>query len=517
MNLISLVVWAQPWLWVLGRHQWVLDLSATVLVGGGVWAAYRLARKVLPTAAALVAVGSVVALPGWLRDASTYMTDAPAFGLGAMSLLAGVAAVEHTGRRRAWLWGACLGLGFWGFTVREVVIAAPLAALIAAARRDRSDGAGGPDGDGREGAGPRAAKPVSGRGPRSGRGPWVAAAGFTALCGLFYLWRQGLPGGQPLPGHAPVLGVAATLARGWFTASLALVPVLVATAPRWWRPVVARARVRGLAIGAVVALLPVVVARKYGGPPAWLLGDYLDRRGLGGNEVLLGNRSPVLAGWAWSVVVVVAVVAGVVTAGLVAERAARWAAGERPPAAPALAALRWHCALTVAALAAAAVLDAALLDRYLWPAVLPAAILLLADRPPARPGPASVWRPGVAALAALAALALVMTANSDAYDSARWRAAQSQAGFPPLSIDAGFEWIGAHAATVADPARRVGGDPDQSWWTKMFALPVPCVEVANSPLDVAGYRLTGTLTWRPLLLGGTAHLYIYRRAGCPSA
>jgi len=122
------------------------------------------------------------------------------------------------------------------------------------------------------------------------------------------------------------------------------------------------------------------------------------------------------------------------------------------------------------------------------------------------------------ALAMVAALALAMTANSDAYDAARWRAAESQSGLPPLAIDAGFEWIGAHTTTVADPARRVGGDPFQSWWTKMFALPTPCVEVANSALTAPGYRLGGTMTWRPLLVAGTAHLYIYRRTAChPSA
>jgi hypothetical protein len=85
---------------------------------------------------------------------------------------------------------------------------------------------------------------------------------------------------------------------------------------------------------------------------------------------------------------------------------------------------------------------------------------------------------------------------------------------PALSVDAGFEWIGTHATTVADPALRVGGDPNESWWMKMFALPAPCVEVANSPLTLPGYRLTGTVSWHPLLVAGSAHLYVYRRITC---
>jgi hypothetical protein len=272
-----------------------------------------------------------------------------------------------------------------------------------------------------------------------------------------------------------------------------------------------------LAIGAVVALLPVVAARRHGGPPTWLLGDYLDRRGLGGNELLLGNRPPVLAGWVWSLIVVAALAAGVVTAGLVAERAALRAAGERPPACPAAAALRWQCGLTAAALAAAAVLDAALLDRYLWPALLPGAILLVAGRPTHRPVSGRVSPAALVALAVTAALALALTANSDAYDAARWRAAQAQSGLPPLAVDAGFEWVGAHTTTVADPARRVGGNPQLSWWIKMFALPAPCVEVANSALTAPGYRLAGTMSWHPLLVAGTAQLSIYRRTACPSS
>jgi hypothetical protein len=173
--------------------------------------------------------------------------------------------------------------------------------------------------------------------------------------------------------------------------------------------------------------------------------------------------------------------------------------------------------LTVAALAAAAVLDAALLDRYLWPALLPGAILLLAARSPHRPVRGRIPPAALVALAVSAALALALTANSDAYDAARWRAGEAQAGLPPLAIDAGFEWIGAHSTTVADPARRVGGNPQQSWWTKMFALPAPCIEVANSVLTSPGYRLTGTVSWRPLLVAGTAHLYIYRRTACRSS
>jgi len=515
MNLVGLVVWSQPWIWVFGRHPWVLDLSAAVLVGGGVWAAYQLARRVLPTSAALMAIGSFVAYPGWLRDASTYMTDGPALGLAAMSVLAGVAAGEHTGRRRILLWGACVALGFWGFTVRETVIVAPLAALLAAAR------AAGAESENRPARPDRVSRANAEGRTRVKRAPaaawWAVALGFSVLCALFYLWRQSLPGGQSLPGHAPALVVAAILARAWFSAALAFIPALVATVRRWWRPVMARARARGLAIGAVAALLPVVAARQYGGPPVWLLGDYLDRRGLGGNEILLGNRPGLLAGWVWSLLVVVAVAAGVVTAGLVAERVARWAAGDRPPACPAATVLRWYGGLTVVALIAAAVLDAALLDRYLWPALLPGVVLLLAAPHPHRPVSSRLGSPALVALAVLAALALALTANSDAYDAARWRVAEAQRGVPALSVDAGFEWIGAHAATVADPAREDGGDPHQSWWTKLFALPAPCIEVANSRLNTPGYDLNGTMTWRPLLIAGSARLYVYRRASCASS
>src|SRR5579864_5673438 len=51
---VHLVVWALPWLALLGAHLWVLDLSASVLVAAGLVAAHRLARTVTGPGAALI-------------------------------------------------------------------------------------------------------------------------------------------------------------------------------------------------------------------------------------------------------------------------------------------------------------------------------------------------------------------------------------------------------------------------------------------------------------------------------
>jgi len=166
------------------------------------------------------------------------------------------------------------------------------------------------------------------------------------------------------------------------------------------------------------------------------------------------------------------------------------------------------------ALVVAVVTNGATYDRYLWPAVLAAAILLL-DRYP--PPPLEHWHPAASQVAlvvasAFAIVSLLVTLNSDAFDGARWRLDTQVAGVPATAVDGGFEWVGAHATSVDDA--NASSDATRSYWVAMAGEPAPCVEVSASPVDRADLVLVRTVTWRTWLLFGRSRLYEYRR---PSA
>src|SRR5581483_5656848 len=111
------------------------------------------------------------------------------------------------GRRRSQLLAATLLLGFWGFSIREFALAAPLAVLAAMWFDRREDR-------------PRLT---------------VAATALLGASGALYLWRSGLPGAQALSGRPARTVTVLVLVQGAFTVSLGLVPALVWSAPGWWR------------------------------------------------------------------------------------------------------------------------------------------------------------------------------------------------------------------------------------------------------------------------------------------
>ena len=182
-------------------------------------------------------------------------------------------------------------------------------------------------------------------------------------------------------------------------------------------------------------------------------------------------------------------------------------------------------------------------DRYLWLLVLPLYALLLArpdaDEPastPAAAAAAAATSPGrisIAALpgalavglsaillAGLAATSLVLLANANAFEAARWRMGELAVarGIPAGTVDAGLEWVAFHATGVAKPYAKApaGWSRYEAWWPS-FRL---CAMASTSPIDrpdltlieadAAAYRL---LLW----FGPNEPLYLYRAAGagCP--
>jgi len=288
MTLVGLAAWAQPWLWLLGDRTWVLDLSVAALAVVGFVAAHRLARTLLAPGVAAVAVAGLVAFPGVVRDATTFMTDGPALALQAVVLALGAASLRATGSRAHTLRLAALAVGWWAFSVRELAIAAPVAVLLA----------------------------WWARGERRVR---VEALALAAASLALWSWRQSLPGNQPYAGRPPLAIVVTLVASGLLTASLGLAPIVAWTAPRWWHPRRRGARIAGMAVGALLAGLGPLVAALRHQRLWWFVGDYLQANGMNGDKLALGHRPMVLPAGVWDLLVVLAIASLVVTAGLVGE------------------------------------------------------------------------------------------------------------------------------------------------------------------------------------------------------
>jgi hypothetical protein len=158
-------------------------------------------------------------------------------------------------------------------------------------------------------------------------------------------------------------------------------------------------------------------------------------------------------------------------------------------------------------------------ERYLWPAVVPVALLLGRVR---RPQPAATGaRAGrVAAWTAAGALALVgalLAHDSGAYDGARWLAAERlvAAGADPQDIDAGLEWVGAHAT---GPRSLAEGRVDLLHpYYELFFPRRRCWVVSNERLDPGAYELRETPSYRSRLGLVRRTLFVQRERTCATA
>jgi hypothetical protein len=120
-------------------------------------------------------------------------------------------------------------------------------------------------------------------------------------------------------------------------------------------------------------------------------------------------------------------------------------------------------------------------------------------------------RPSLSALALLTALAWTLTALTDSYDSARWRAATrlTATGIPATDIDAGLEWVGYHAMTPAGtyPPRKTA----MTWYVRMFPQSRSCYYVSESPMTST---LIGRYHYRTFVFFGSGTLFLYNSNEC---
>ncbi|MGZ4763167.1 MAG: hypothetical protein ACXV7I_12070 [Ilumatobacteraceae bacterium] len=485
MTLVGLAAWAQPWLWVFGQHRWVLELSSSALFAAGLYGAQRLARVLLSFGASLFVVACVAAYPGVLRDASSFMTDGPALGLHLLVLVGGLGLIRATVERQPH-WLALVGLlGFFAFSVRELTFAAPAAVLAMAIF-----------------SGQRVLR----------RRAIVTGAVLVVGCVAFWGWRHSLPGGQPYDGPPGAKVLTLKLVGAVLAIGLGLAPVIALTWRRWW-PVRHRVgRIVGMSVGMVVVAIPAVIGQWSHEHVWWFLGDYFQANGINGDKLVSGRRPRAIPRVGWDLLVAMALVATVVVVMLVVE----WATDSRARLGAAAAGageartvevlttsmLLWHDAGYAVLLGVAAVGNGAIFDRYLWPLLISAAIVILHRFAPGesvvanrRSSRRSAVGLGGFLLAGMVVTSLSLTANSDAFDGARWKAATEAVdrGSAPIEVDAGFEWLGTYHPNLH------------------------CIWVVPSRLAPGQGVEVATLSYRPLLIGSSALMYVYRvgGTGCP--
>ena len=487
MTLIGQILWSWPFLRVFGDHGWVFGVSTAVLAVVGVSCAYYVARYVLARSWAVAAVLLVVVVPGFAWSTSTFMTDVPAFAAEMACLALGVAALNRHGWPRWALLGGALAVGLFGFSIREFALAAPVAVLLCAGASDS---------------------------PRLRYRYLAAGVLALVICAVFYLWWSHLPGFVHQTATRPRPASIAGVGRDYFTMAFMLSPAIAFAAWRRLRWHLSWATITAIAVVALGA----AIDRHYG---SLFTGNYLDPQGITSTYSLPGGRPTLLPRSLWDLLKVVGLVSGGLLAGVaftvdrhVLPRWRSWAL--RTPIG-----VIWVFGTVVATgLAVYTLLNFGFFDRYLWPLIFALGVLLLHYSPPA---PRREWPRLVAGIVvALSALLILVTAaltvNADTYSAARWRAGQIAVshGVPAREIDAGFEWVGAHATGVVNRLLL----PAAPAYEPKYAQEQPgfreCAVVSGSPLNYPNLHLVKTTSYELLGFVGSGTLYVYKSSapGC---
>jgi hypothetical protein len=434
---IGQVLVTQPLLWLTGGAWWSFLAVGILASTTAVVAGYLLLRALLDRRDATLAIGGLVLFPGYLAYVLSYMSDVPALASQFACLLVASAAIaRHPISYRLFL--VALAIGCFGFSVREFALAAPAAVLAVLVVMEPAR-------------------------PRT----WLTVLAVGFVCLGILVARALLPGQL---GSVPwTLGTIKVLAAA-ITSSFVLAPIALLAALRWhrvwsWRHV---------SLGVVTGVMVISVVLVAGSFPHVMVFGLITQWGAPHPYSMLGVRPELFPGATWSAIGLLALVATVLVAGVatgVVGAHVRRARHEpqkirnRLGSIPGLMAI---FALTVTVGLTAFGLVGAFYDRYLWPLIPVVSALLLYVPLDLRPGtltsrPNLGDPPRAAALSVrlssasflswglLAAMSAAIMLNSNAYDGARWRAAQRLValGYPAASTDAGPEWVHSHQSGLA--------------------------------------------------------------------
>jgi hypothetical protein len=491
----------------LARFLVVQQLFVALTAAAVLAAAFALLRPRLGVRRAGWAAAVLALWPGFGLMGTSFMADLPALAAMLVCLVLGRRAARSGSLR---LFAASMAVGFWGTTIRQQAVAAPVAVglCLLADRRFRS---------------PRRLAALLGGG-----------AVFSAAFLLFYAWHDGLPKSDPpqyqltadWPSQLHIL-----LVQSWFTLAVPLAPaVFQAARPRQWS--------KAARWTTLVAAGVAVQSRHAFGQQNLFLQNYLSMRGAyNGVDWDTGRHRVVFAPGIWSAVTILACVSGALLVGLAVENRKSGGCDRF---------LGTFAVITAVGTTVTNVVGQDVYDRYLLVLAPAALAVVLAPRrtvpvparSPARAGSAgrtgalgqlsglvgTRGRPGIrpAALvvgALVGLLSLGTLTSSLAWDKARWDTAETvvrNSGLPPEKIDAGLEWTGWHSAdgvTDRNPARPIWG------WEDYFGTAPACRLLTVYPdRDHADFRLLGVYEFRTFMVVGASHLYYYdtRQPGCPA-
>lgn len=476
----------QPLLWLSQGNPWAFTAFGLILASIGIASSYLLARRFLGLGSAVLVAVLVVIFPGFARLSASFMTDVPSFGLIALCLLQGDRWLH--GGKGPWTLATSVAAGVLAVSIREFAIAAPVAVLVVAWVRSRTT-----------------------------ERAWLAvlSAAFVGSVAAVVILAASIPGREA---SAPRVLMGVLLAGPVFaTFSAVLLPALALGIGRRISGLDARAFVAGAAIAAMSLIVPWGTTN----------GNMWMQHGFAGNLVLSGFRPALFGPEIWALSRQIASLATLLLAAAVVAWCWRQFRTGRSLAAAftnALRIARGRGGLLVVFLFAygAEVVAFApfwVYDRYLFPLVPAAAILLLRGRPQAvRYGRSLAV--AHAALAWLVLSAVLLAANSFAYDGARWRGGLEAVarGYEARTVDAGYEWIGQHAGggvAAGAPATNM------RWTGHRWALVEPCAVLSNSLLDDDNLTLIevdAAAYMSYLFVGPPEALYMYgaTRQGCPT-
>lgn len=477
MTLVGQLGWALPFVALLGPDQSAPVLAVAPLTALGLCFAYYLARATLRRPLALGCTLMVLAAPGFLMGAATFMTDAPGWAAQVVSLGLGWAALNQGGPKAKLCLAGSVAVGIFAFAIRDFGLAAPVSVLACAWLSDGLDRL------------------------------WaLAGAVVTGVsCAVIYVLTRHL-GVPATPLAWPASHQLFVLGAECFTLAFFLLPALVVAGARLWRSFQWPAALAGSAT--IVAGLKIESVFK-----DIFLGNYFDQRGA--LPIELGPGRPELFPPAvWDMFNVVALAAGAllaaVTVTVVLALPHRWPRGNDQTSL--LAIFSVLAALPVAGYCL--LVRVGSFDRYIYPLVLPLAILMVRPwgvlgkvahslpRRRARARPAAAGA-GAAWLAVLLVVGTATMFNSDAYDKALWAAGEQAVnlGAPAKAVFDGFTWEGAYQG--------------------MHLQARYCAQISNIALKHSilfqPFHLEATVHWEDLGFAVPERLLVYRMEapGCP--
>jgi 4-amino-4-deoxy-L-arabinose transferase-like glycosyltransferase len=475
----------QPFLWLSNGEPWAFTAFGLTMASIAIASTYLLARRFLGIASAVFTILLLLAFPGFVRESATFMTDVPAYALATLCLLLGARSIQGGAWRVTLI--ASLAIGVLAVSIREFAAAAPIAVLVTAWARSRTQ-------------------------DRLWLGPVTVAlvAGFALVV---FASRTSGQGGISSPQVAQLNDLGPAFA----TLAIVLLPAMLLYMGRHIAHFSGAQIALGAGIGCLVLFQPA-------GP---LLGNLWVPDGMAGNQLLAGTRQPVIGEIIWGLTEQLAIFAAILATAMVVRWGQRNLVGGRPVSSGASLFVRTLrgpdglLALFLVGYAAELILYGivgGLFDRYLYPMVPVAAILILRRAP----NPLGTDRSHALAHGAFAWLvisAFVLTANSFAYDAARYREGNEAVamGYGATTVDAGYEWIGSHGSGAEGAFNPTG----VRWWEAIWPSFRACTILSNSPLEIPAYTLIreNQAAYQQYLFFGPAQpLFLYGAAmeGCPA-